>query len=101
MDSVGGEDTFSPELYGRMPGVARVFVSSQMRRKPLAAERDAAARAIKSLRHRPWLWERDARAGPYSSERICIGVAANSDALVLILARHLTPTTRKEYEATR
>jgi hypothetical protein len=41
-----------PELYARVPGEAQVFVSSQLRRNPLRAERKAAAAAIEAMGHR-------------------------------------------------
>ncbi len=70
------------------------------RRNVLHAEREAAAHAIESTGiARAWYWERDAHAGPYSSERTCVGMAATSDGLVLILARKLTRVTRLEYQA--
>jgi len=69
-------------------------------RNVLHAERQAAADAIESTGfHRAWYWERDAHAGPYSSERLCVGTAATSDGLVLILASKLTRVTLMEYQA--
>jgi tetratricopeptide (TPR) repeat protein len=96
-----GDAPYSEELFGRPSTVARIFVSSHMgRRNVLRAEREAAARAIESTGiARAWYWERDAHAGPYSSERTCVGTAATSDGLVLILAGKLTRVTRMEYQA--
>lgn len=85
-------------LYGRS-ALLRVFVSSQMRGGVLDAERMAAASAIEDTGiHVAWYWERDADAGPYCSEGICIGNARTSDGLVLILADELTPITQLEFE---
>src|SRR6266536_3827719 len=91
---------FSEELFGRPATEARIFVSSHMgQRNVLHAERQAAADAIESTGfHRAWYWERDAHAGPYSSERLCVGTAATSDGLVLILASKLTRVTLMEYK---
>jgi hypothetical protein len=86
-------------LYGRPP-VLRFFVSSRMNGSPLAKERVAAASAIESLGFaRAWYWERDACAGPYCSEGICIGTASTSDGLVLLLSDDLTTMTQREFEA--
>ncbi len=85
-------------LYER-PVKQKVFVSSQMHGGALVNERQAAAKAINDTGFAfAWLWENDACAGPYSSEEICLGHARTSDGLVLILAKRLTPITRKEYE---
>jgi hypothetical protein len=66
----------------------------------LSDERLAAAEAVESMGIGvAWYWERDARAGPYSSESVCIGYARTSDCLVLILADELTDITYKEYVA--
>lgn len=84
-------------LFGR-PEKLKVFVSSEMRSKRLAAERVAAAAAAEELGvHFAWYWERDANAGPYSSENVCLGQARTSDCLVLILGEILTDITRREY----
>lgn len=86
-------------LYER-PKKLKVFVSSQMRGKVLINERQATAKAINETGFAfAWLWENDACTGPYSSEAICLGHARTSEGLVLILAKHLTPVTQKEYEA--
>jgi len=88
-------------VFGR-GGHLKVFVSSQMRDDVLAAERRVAIRAIDSQAYyRAWAWERDAAAGPYSSEKVCVGHAASSDALVLLLADDLTNVTAKEYRAAK
>lgn len=95
------EAPYNEELFSRPSTEAKIFVSSHMgRRNVLRAERKAAADAIESTGFaRAWYWERDAHAGPYSSERLCVGAAATSDGLVLILARKLTRVTRMEYQA--
>ncbi|HVE95046.1 MAG TPA: hypothetical protein VNB24_09010 [Acidimicrobiales bacterium] len=86
-------------LFGR-PSKLKIFVSSQMRGGALNAERVAAAEAIESTTfHEAWYWERDANAGPYCAEHVCVGHAGTSDGLVLLLADELTPITRKEFEA--
>jgi hypothetical protein len=46
-----------------------------------------------------WYWERDANAGPYSAETVCVGHASTCDGLVLLLGEELTPITEKEYRA--
>lgn len=69
-----------------------------MRGGVLKAERRAAVQAIETLpSYRAWHWERDAFAGPYCSEDICLGHARTSDGLVLILAEDLSPITHCEY----
>lgn len=84
-------------LFGR-PDRLKVFVSSEMRSGLLDAERVAAADAVEqSGYHFAWYWERDANAGPYSSEGVCLGHARTSDCLILLLATDLTPITRMEY----
>jgi len=40
-------------------------------------------------------------AGPYSAEQVCVGRAANSQGLVLIIDTVITRITRKEYRAAR
>lgn len=71
-----------------------------MKGGPLKAEREMAVHAIEStsLAH-AWCWERQARAGEFCAEGVCIGHARTSDGLVLILGDTLTPITRKEYLA--
>jgi hypothetical protein len=65
-------------------------------------ERSAAADAVESMPGcTSWRWERDAKAGPYSSEKECVNYAGASSGLVLILGNDLTPITRKEYLAAR
>jgi hypothetical protein len=89
----------SEHLFGRGPRL-KVFVSSQMRRRVLDAERVAAVDAIESTQlASAWHWERDAHAGPYCAREVCLGHARTSDGLVLIVGRRLTPLTREEYEA--
>lgn len=88
------------EIYGSR--ALRIFISSKMRRRPLYSERLAAAEAVESLPgHRAWIWERDANAGPYSSELVCVRHARTSQGLILLLARDLTELTEKEYVAAR
>jgi len=78
----------------------RIFISSKMAGGVFRGERPATARAIESLpEFRAWFWERDARAGPYSSRDLCIKTARTSDGLVLILGDELTPITRDEFLA--
>lgn len=84
-------------LFGRPPKL-KVFISSEMRSKNLEDERLAAADAVEEGRfHFAWYWERDANAGPFSSEVVCLGQARTSDCLILILGETLTPITRSEY----
>lgn len=84
-------------LFGRPPKL-KVFISSEMRTHSLDAERVAAAEAVEEVGiHFAWYWERDADAGPYSSEVVCLGQARTSDCLILILGSTLTDITRKEY----
>jgi hypothetical protein len=84
-------------LFGR-PDRLKVFVSSEMRSGLLDVERVSAADAVEqSGFHFAWYWERDASAGPYSSEGVCLGHARTSDCLILLLATDLTPITRMEY----
>jgi hypothetical protein len=95
------ERSLSEELFAR-PGHLKIFVSSQMREsagtKVFERERLAIAEAIEATAvARAWYWERDAIAGPYCSEQICVGQAATSDGLVLLLGEALTEITHKEY----
>lgn len=88
-------------VFGRADRL-KVFVSSKMADGALKAERRAAIKIIERFPSmRAWAWERDAIAGSYYSEEECVGNAATSDALVLILEDELTRTTRKEYAAAR
>lgn len=88
-------------LFGR-PARLKVFVSSKMRRNPLVSERAAVVDAIEGTGFaEAWCWEKNANAGPFCAEAICLGHAGTSDALVLILGSQLTDITEKEYrEAT-
>jgi hypothetical protein len=89
-------------VFGRSQDYHKVFISAQMRGNVLKDEREAAVQAVDSFGlTRAWAWERDAAAGPYSAESVCIEHARTSDSLVLILAEELTPVTRKEYMAAR
>lgn len=84
-------------LFGR-PTKLKVFISSEMRSKNLERERLAAADAVEEVGiHFAWYWERDANAGPFSSEVVCLGQARTSDCLILILGETLTSITRSEY----
>ena len=66
------------------------------------AERELCAHAVEGTGiARAWYWERDANAGPYCSEAVCLGHAATADGLILILGDELTPITRREYEVAR
>jgi tetratricopeptide (TPR) repeat protein len=88
-------------IFGR-PDRLKVFVSSKMAGGALNAERRASRDVIDGFpTMRAWLWERDAVAGTFYSEEECVGNAATSDALVLILEDELTPVTRKEYRAAK
>lgn len=88
----------SDELFARPP-LMKVFISSHMK-GGLDSERIAAAEAVEATSFaRAWYWERDSRAGPYSSEEVCLGHARTSDGLVLLLAEELRPMVRKEYRA--
>lgn len=91
--------SLADELFSR-PSTMKIFISSKMRGEVLAVERVAAAEAVERIPDfaSAWYWERDADAGPYCAEGICLGHAATSDGLVLILGDELTPITRKEYE---
>lgn len=78
----------------------KVFISSQMTGGALDTERVAAAEAIEATSiARAWYWERDARAGPYSSKEVCLRQARSSDGLVLLLAEELRPMVHDEYMA--
>ncbi len=89
-------------IYGRRADSLRVFVSSQMRDDVLATERRVVVETINdSPMHHAWCWEDDAPAGALHSEAECLGYAASSDGLVLLLASELTAVTRAEYEAAR
>lgn len=68
----------------------------------LVEERSAVVETIESFpTMRSWHWERDGIAGNYSSVEECVGNAATSDALVLLIEDNLTPITRKEYAAAK
>lgn len=88
-------------IYGRDDRL-KVFVSSKMAGRALESERAAAVEHIERFPSmRAWAWERDAVAGSFYSEEECVGQAATSDALVLILEDDLTDITRKEYLAAK
>lgn len=93
-------DALLDDIYGKE--TLRIFISSKMRRGAMRKERGAAADAVESMPGcSSWRWERDAKAGPYSSENECVNYAATSSGFVLILGDDLTPITRKEYRAAR
>jgi hypothetical protein len=95
-DEVGAE-----VLYGRS-ATLRVFISSEMRTGRLRRERLAVASVVdKHPDAEPWLWERNARAGRYSSFEVCVGTARTSDILLLILADELTDVTEAEWRAAK
>jgi hypothetical protein len=88
-------------IFGRSDRL-KVFVSSKMAGGALKNERAAAVRIIERFESmRAWHWERDAVAGTFYSEEECVGNAATSEALVLILEEELTAVTRKEYLAAK
>lgn len=88
-------------MYGRDAQALRVFISSRMN-NTLDAERRAAVETVNRFPHRSsWLWEDDAPAGVYHSERECTGIAGSSDELILILGQDLSAITRAEYEAAK
>lgn len=101
-DLLSAPRNLTDELFAR-PEHLKVFVSSQMRglsgAKVFEVERVTAAQTIDATAiARAWCWERDAQAGPYCSERVCVAHAATSDGLVLLVGETLTGITRKEYE---
>jgi tetratricopeptide (TPR) repeat protein len=88
-------------IFGRADRL-KVFVSSKMAGGVLKDERSACVRGIERFPSmRAWAWERDAVAGTYYSDEECVGNAATSEALVLILEDELTDVTRKEYLAAK
>lgn len=90
---------FADELYLR-PSLLKIFVSSEMRSKKLASERAAAAEAIEALGSATaWYWERDAVAGPYSAEAVCLNQAATSDGLILLISDEITRVVEQEFLA--
>ncbi len=99
---IGLSISVTEALYGRPP-YAKFFVSSRMRGDPLVVERSAVISEIEKWFPftKPWAWEQDATAGPYSSEAECVGQAATADGLMLILADTLTPITEKEFAAAK
>jgi hypothetical protein len=99
--SLASRPNVSDELFLK-PERMKIFVSSKMRDGTLRRERKAAAEAIEATPiSLAWYWERDAKAGPYSSERVCVGHARTSDGLVLILSDDITPITRREFRAAK
>ena len=89
----------SLDLYAR-PRHLKVFISSKITGDTLADERKSAIATVEEFPlTEPWAWERDAIAGSFYSEDECVGQAATSDAIVLILDDELTPVTQAEYEA--
>ncbi len=100
--SLNGADELGTEvLYGRSAKL-RVFISSEMRTGRLPRERLAVASVVDQHPDaEPWLWERNARAGRYSSFDVCVGIARTSDILLLILADELTDVTEAEWRAAK
>lgn len=103
MQSFGDPDpaplSIGDELFLR-PSTFKIFISGKMRGAPLKDERVAAAEAVETTQFaHAWYWERDANAGPYSSENVCVGHARTSDGLILLLGRSLTDITRAEFRA--
>jgi len=93
--------SLTEELFARA-GHLKVFVSSKMAGGVYVVERASCAEAVDGTGiARAWYWERDAYAGPYCTEAICLGQAATADGLILILGDELTPITRREYEIAR
>jgi tetratricopeptide (TPR) repeat protein len=85
--------------YGR-PSTLKVFISSVMRDGSLTAERQEAASVVDAHPDtEPWLWERNADAGPYSSLEVCKGHASTSDILLLIVASDISDVTEAEWHA--
>jgi len=93
--------SLTEELFAR-PAHLTLFVSSKMAGGVYVVERERCAYAVEGTGiARAWYWERDANAGPYCSEIVCLGHAATADGLILILGDELTPITRQEYEVAR
>jgi hypothetical protein len=90
--------SLSEELYGR-PTHLTIFISSKMAGGVYVIERRRCAETVDGTgMARAWYWERDANAGPYCSNEICLQRAAHADGLILILGKELTNITRQEYE---
>lgn len=71
-----------------------------MRSGALAKDRSVAAAVLDDHPDiEPWLWERQANAGRYSSYEVCVHNARTSDILILILAENLTPVTETEWRS--
>jgi hypothetical protein len=93
--------TVTEEIFSRPPTL-KFFISSQMRSGVLMDQRRRAAGIVEgtSIAH-AWYWERDAAAGPYCAEDLCVGHASGSDGLILILGSRLTEMTEKEFRAAK
>jgi hypothetical protein len=90
--------SLTEELFGRSEHLT-IFVSSKMRGGVYVAERRGCAHVVDGTGvARAWYWERDAKAGPYCSENVCLAKAATADGLILILGDELTSITRQEFE---
>lgn len=101
MDNTPNERELLRSSYGSFTPF-KIFVSSEMRSGKLSAFRRAAAQAVASTRlAKPWWWEGNSVAGPYSSESECIGNAKTSDGLILILGETITKIVEAEYDAAR
>src|SRR5690242_18750827 len=89
-------------IYARPAEYWKIFISSKMAGGALKKERAAAIAAVDNFPlTRAWAWERNANAGPYSSERECVAQAGTADGLVLILEDEPTTITQKEFDAAR
>jgi hypothetical protein len=90
--------SLTEELFAR-PGELKIFVSSKMSGGVYLGERKSCVGAVEGTgMAKAWFWERDANAGPFCSESVCLGHAATADGLILILGDELTPITRREFE---
>jgi hypothetical protein len=94
----GEPRSLTEELFGRSNHLT-IFVSSKMAGGVYVAERSGCADTVDGTGvARAWYWERDANAGPYCSEDVCLGHAATADGLILIVGDEITPITMREYE---
>jgi hypothetical protein len=95
------DDALNEIRYGRDSESLRIFISSKMDGS-LDEERRQAAEAVDRLdAHKAWWWEQDAPAGVLHSEKECIGIAATSDGLILLIAGAISPIIYAEYDAAR
>ena len=90
--------SLTEELFAR-PEHLKIFVSSKMSGGVFVRERKRCVGAVEGTgMAKAWYWERDANAGPFCSESVCLNHAATADGLILILGDELTPITRREFE---